>query len=89
MSKSITEFGDYELIDEIRDRGYSCDEIIVDIEDYSDDELIQELESRGRDYFVEDDVKQMMTKIWYNRRLGQDYQRELDSLIYSMIGKVL
>lgn len=89
MSKSIADFGDYELIDEIRERGYTADEVIRDIEDYSDNELIEELEYRGRDYFVEEDVKEMMTKIWYNRRLGRDYQRELDSLIYSMIGKVV
>ncbi len=89
MSKNLSDFGDYELADELRDRGFSVEDCAATLEDYSDNELIEELESRGRDYFVEEDVKELMTKIWYNRRLGRDYQRELDSLIYSMIGKVV
>lgn len=89
MSKNLSDFGDYELADELRDRGFAVEDYITTIEDYGDAELIDELESRNIDCFVEDGTKEMMTKIWYNRRLGRDYQRELDSLIYSMIGKVV
>lgn len=88
MSKSITEFGDYELADELRERGFAVDEFPSDLEDYDDAELIQELDGRGITALVSDHYE-LLTKIWLNRRLGQDYQRELDSLIYDTIGKVI
>lgn len=88
MSKSIEEFGDYELADELRERGFAVDDDITQLEDYSDYELIDELDERGV-YIPNDDAKDLIYSIWLKRRQGQEYQRELDSLIYSMIGKVI
>jgi len=63
------------------------------LEEYSDDELIGELKRRGQDYnttFVDADaMRSVLEKIWYNRRLGKDYQTELNELIYGVLGKIV
>jgi hypothetical protein len=63
------------------------------LEEYSDDELIDELKRRGQDYnttFVDGDAMRLiLEKIWYNRRLGKDYQTELNELIYGVLGKIV
>lgn len=63
------------------------------LEEYSDDELIDELKRRGQDYnttFVDADaMRSVLEKIWYNRRLGKDYQTELNELIYGVLGKIV
>jgi hypothetical protein len=53
-----------------------------------DDELMEEMESRGIDG-LGDTPRELLTKIWYNRRMGKDYQVELDQLIYYGLGKVI
>lgn len=70
-------------------------EVDVDdvLEEIDDDELIEELERRGLDMntkFVDGDtMRELLTAIWLKRRLGKDYQDELDKMIYFGIGKVL
>ena len=63
------------------------------LEEYSDDELIDELKRRGQDYnttFVDADaMRSVLEKIWLNRRLGKDYQTELNELIYGVLGKIV
>jgi hypothetical protein len=63
------------------------------LEELSDDELIDELKRRGQDYnttFVDADaMRSVLEKIWYNRRLGKDYQTELNELIYGVLGKIV
>jgi hypothetical protein len=63
------------------------------LEEYSDDDLIDELKRRGQDYnttFVDADaMRSVLEKIWYNRRLGKDYQTELNELIYGVLGKIV
>ena len=63
-------------------------ELNPDFEGYRDAPLIQELEVRG--YIViskDDDVKPLIEKIYYLRRIALDYQKELDKLIYKVIGR--
>ena len=60
-------------------------EVDIDLEEFDDDELIDELESRGINYYNPTDV---IERIWQNRRQGKDYQRELDDLIYEVLGRI-
>jgi len=65
-------------------------EVDVELTDFSDDDLIDELESRGLGLEVgSKSGTELLTAIYLKRRLGQDYQHELDELIYIGIGKVL
>ena len=70
---------------------YTEVEVDVDLSDFETDDLIEELESRG--HMVSDDAgndhSEILTDIWQKRRLGQDYQRELDNLIYAVLGKII
>ena len=63
------------------------------LDELSDDELIGELKRRGQDYnttFVDADaMRSVLEKIWYKRRLGKDYQTELNELIYGVLGKIV
>jgi len=65
-------------------------EIEVDLSDFETDDLIEELENRGEkvgsNQFGEFNL---ITEIWMKRRLGKDYQSELDNLIYTVTGKVI
>ena len=69
---------------------YTEVEVDVDLDDFDDDDLIDELERRGRGFEI-DSYKptELVEKIWEKRRIGQDYQKELDDLIYVTLGRVL
>ena len=64
-------------------------EIDVDLDDFDTDELIEELERRGSGVMDYGDGKEILETIYEKRRLGRDYQRELDQLIWLGLGKVL
>lgn len=68
-------------------------EVEVDIEEFDTDELIEELERRGVDYNTNgvdgDEMREVLDQIWQKRRIGQDYQAQLDKLIYGVLGKVV
>lgn len=68
-------------------------EVEVDLDDFDDDELIEEVERRGLDfnskYISGDEMRELLTKVWDNRRQGKDYQQELDQLIWYGIGKIV
>jgi hypothetical protein len=65
-------------------------EVDVDLDDFDDDDLIEELEKRGKGFEVTGEKPtELVTQIYLNRRLGKDYQRELDELIYVAIGKIV
>jgi hypothetical protein len=63
-------------------------EVEVNMSDFDTDDLIEELESRGAgsDY---SDGKEILQAIYEKRRLGLDYQIDLDHLIWNGLGKVL
>ena len=72
---------------------YTEVEVDVDLDDFDTDDLVEELKSRGYDYEVDgvngDDMRQLLEEIWYKRRLDRDYQRELDQLIWGVLGKIV
>ena len=64
-------------------------EVDVDLSDFETDDLIEELESRGSPVMDYGDGKEILETIWLKRRQGQDYQTELEQLIWLGLGKVL
>lgn len=69
---------------------YTEVEVDVDLDDFDTDDLIEELERRGKGLEVSTTTgTEIINTIWLKRRQGQDYQAELDNLIYTVIGKVL
>jgi hypothetical protein len=60
----------------------------VDLSDFDTDELVEELESRG-EVIGGYENNSLVTAIYEKRRLGQDYQTELDTLIYEVTGRIL
>jgi hypothetical protein len=65
-------------------------EVDVDLDDFDTDDLIEELEKRGRGMEISSrSGTELLTAIYLKRRLAQDYQRELDELIYLGIGKIV
>ena len=62
----------------------------VDLDEFDTDDLIEELERRGKGLEVASQSgTELLTAIYLKRRLGQDYQRELDELIYVGLGKIV
>ena len=62
-------------------------EVDVDLSDFETDDLIEELESRGAGATDYGDGKDILMYIYEKRRLGQDYQTELEQLIWLGLGK--
>jgi hypothetical protein len=69
---------------------YTEVEVDVTLDDFDDYDLIDELERRGRGFEVNSKTPtELVTAIWEKRRLGKDFQAELDQLIYVTLGKVI
>ena len=68
---------------------YTEVEVDVDLSDFDTDDLIEELESRGSGTPDYGDGKDILTAIYEKRRLGKDYQAELDQLIWLGLGKIV
>ena len=72
---------------------YRTVEVEVDLIDFDTDDLIEELENRGyacgESVDLENEGRQLLTKIWQNRREGRAYNQELDQLIYGVLGKIV
>ena len=64
-------------------------EVDVDLSDFETDDLIEELESRGAGATDYGDGKDILMAIYEKRRLGQDYQTELETLIYLGLGRFI
>lgn len=68
-------------------------DVDVDLYEIDTDDLISELERRGKTSFSEegDDAenKNLLTIIYEARRLGKPYERELDLLIFRVLGRIL
>ena len=62
-------------------------EVDVDLSDFETDDLIEELESRGAGATDYGDGKDILMAIYEKRRLGQNYQTELEQLIWLGLGK--
>ncbi len=68
---------------------YTEVEVDVDLSEFDTDDLIEELDSRGAGTTDFGDGKGILLAIYEKRRLGQDYQTELDQLIYLGLGKII
>lgn len=72
---------------------YVTVEAEVDLSEFDTDDLIEELESRGNDYnthFVDaDGMRKLLEDIFNSRRLGRDYQKSLDELIFGVLGRIV
>ena len=67
---------------------YTEVEVDIDMSDFNTDDLIEELEWRGQWPDRDSNSSELIRTIYQRRRTGQDYQRELDDLIWAMIGKI-
>jgi hypothetical protein len=68
---------------------YTEVEVDVDLSDFDTDDLIEELESRGAGATDYGGGKEILQSIYEKRRLGQDYQTELQALIYLGLGRII
>jgi hypothetical protein len=59
-------------------------EVEVNLEDFDTEDLIQELEDRGHGM----DPNGLLTRIYEQRKMGHCYERELDELIWQVIGRM-
>ena len=66
-------------------------EVEVDLSEFDTDELIEELADRGVRDSVSGETKfsDIIDAIYQKRRLGKDYQAELDQLIYNVLGRIV
>ena len=64
-------------------------DIDVDMGDFDTDDLVTELERRGAGTTDYGDGKDILQAIYEKRRLGKDYQQELDQLIWLGLGKII
>jgi hypothetical protein len=63
-------------------------EIDVDLKDFSDDDIYDEAIAREL-FSVDYDIAVLIRSLYEKRRLGKDYQSELDKIIYETIGKIV
>ena len=70
---------------------YITIKIDVELSEFDTDDLLDELESRGQlPAEASFDAKELLEAIWLKRRNGNDnYQTELDQLIYQVLGHVV
>ena len=68
---------------------YTEVEVDVDLSDFDTEDLLEELESRGAGATDYGDGKEILMSIYEKRRLNQDYQLELETLIYLGLGRII
>lgn len=68
---------------------YTEVEVDIDLSDFDTDDLVEELESRGAGATEFGDSKDILMAIYEKRRLGKDYQQDLDQLIWLGLGKIV
>jgi len=64
-------------------------DVDIDLDSIDTDDLVAELESRGESILESSDLHETLVAIWQKRRTGQDYQAELDELIYQGLGRLV
>ena len=68
---------------------YTEVEVDVNLSEFDTDDLMEEVESRGAGTGEFGDGKDVLLSIYEKRRLGQDYQQELDQLIWLGLGRII
>jgi hypothetical protein len=64
-------------------------EVEIELDDFDTDELVEELERRGTGTVEYGNGTEVLQAIYEKRRLGQNYQQELDQLIWLGLGRVV
>jgi len=60
----------------------------IDLSDIDTEDLIEELQTRRKE--IEFEIQnELVRKIYEKRRNGQDYQEELNELIYDTVGRII
>jgi hypothetical protein len=62
--------------------------IDIDLTDFSDDDIREEAIAREL-FSVDYDIAVLIRSLYEKRRLGKDYQADLDKIIYETIGKIV
>ncbi len=71
---------------------YTEVEVEVDLTHFETEDLIEELEDRGESMDKGTgiyDSKELVEQIWILRRNGQNYQQQLNDLIYNVTGRII
>lgn len=73
---------------------YVTAEVEVDLSEFDTNNLIEGFENCGLDSNTRgadaDDMRQLLEQIWQKRRCGrQDFDNELDQLIWGVLGRVV
>ena len=64
-------------------------DVDIDMDDFSDEDLMDELQARGLGNFPDpNEMEELLKTIYQLRRTGQDYQQQLDDLIWNALGKI-
>ena len=67
---------------------YTEVEVDVDLSDFDTEDLIEELESRGKNHAMGSSAE-LIDKIFHLRRLGKNFDKELDEYLYIQTGRTL
>lgn len=68
---------------------YTEVEVDVELSDFDDEDLIEELESRGKYSPTMGDSDELIDKIFHLRRLGKNFDKELDEYLYIRTGRAI
>ena len=66
-------------------------EVDVDLSDFDEDELVEELERRRVPVTSGStaNTEELVDTIYHRRRLGKNFDSELDQLIYAVTGRIV
>ena len=64
-------------------------DIDIELDEFDDNELIREIERRNISFNASNSDRTLLETIYLKRRIGNNYQKELDELIYNALGKIV
>lgn len=67
----------------------TCVDVDVEWEDLDTNDMIEELERRKALPAMTEFPSVVLERIYFKRKSGDDYTRELDDLIYKVIGRIV
>ena len=60
-------------------------DVDVDLSDFADSDFIEELANRNISH---GNLEELLETIYHKRRLSQNFDKELDEVIFSVIGRI-
>ncbi len=61
----------------------------IDLSDFDTEDLLDELESREAIFSTDSNVADKILSIYNNMTLNKDYTKELNDLIYHVLGRIV